>query len=96
MAVDFVGRSQLTASLSGPIATSLPARIGCLALRYCRPAFKREDQVFRMELELFETNFFELFVIAEVGFLNQFFQALSVATMFGMQAIDLSTQRRIL
>jgi hypothetical protein len=67
------------------------------ALSYCRdPAFKRKNQVFRVQLELFQANFFELFVCTEIGLLKQFFQPLSVATVFGMKAINLFAQHRIL
>ena len=58
----------------------------------CRRS-KREDQVFGVQLELLQAHFFKLFVFAEIGLLKQFFQTLSVAAMFGMQAIDLFAQR---
>jgi len=49
-----------------------------------------------MEFELFQANFLELFVLGEIGLLNQFFQPLSVSMVFGMQAIYLFAQRWIL
>jgi hypothetical protein len=45
---------------------------------------------------ILQAHFFELFVFGEVGLLKQFFQTLSVAAMFCVQAIDLFAQRGIL
>jgi hypothetical protein len=62
----------------------LPAKAsdpGALSDRRGSP-LKRKDQVFRMQFELFQANFLELFIFAEVGLLKQFFQPLSVATVF--------------
>ena len=49
-----------------------------------------------MQFQLLQAHFFELFILGEVGLSKQFFQALSVAMMFGMQAINLFAQRWIL
>jgi hypothetical protein len=64
--------------------------------RNWNPALKREDQVFGVKFQFLQTHFLELFVCAEIGLLNQFFQPLSVAVMFGMQAIDFFAQRVVL
>jgi len=55
--------------------------------------FEREDQVLGMQLEFLESHFLELFVFGEIGLLQQFFQALSVAAMFVVQAIKFFAQR---
>jgi hypothetical protein len=59
-------------------------------------AFQGKNQIFCMKFQFLQPHFFELFVLGEVGFSKQFFQPLSVAMMFGMQAIDLFAQRGIL
>jgi hypothetical protein len=46
-----------------------------------------------VQLEFLESHFLKLFVFGEVGLLKQFFQTLSVAAMFGVQAIKLIAQR---
>ena len=59
-------------------------------------ALQRENQILGVQLELLQANFLELFILGEVGLLKQFFQPLSVAAMFGVQAINLFAQRGIL
>ena len=49
-----------------------------------------------MQFQLLQANLFELFVCGKIRLMDQFFQPLSVAMMFGMQAINLFAQRRIL
>ena len=49
-----------------------------------------------MKFQLLQTYLFELFVHGEIRLLNQFFQPLSVATVFCVQAIKFLTQRGIL
>ncbi|MFZ0339103.1 MAG: hypothetical protein WAL45_13800 [Terracidiphilus sp.] len=56
-------------------------------------AFEREDQILGVQLEFLESHFLELFVFGEVGLLEQLFQTLSVAMMFGVQTIKLIAQR---
>ena len=56
-------------------------------------ALQRKDQVFGMELELFESDFFELFIFGEKRLLNQIVEPLSVTAVFGMQAADFLAQR---
>src|ERR1700689_4102909 len=66
-------------------------------LSHCETAaFQREDQVFGVQLELFQAHFFKLFVFGKVRLLKQLFQALSVAVMFCVQAISLSAQQETL
>lgn len=59
-------------------------------------AFQGKNQVLCVQFQFLQPHFFELFVLGEVGFSKQIFQPLSVAMMFGMQAIDLFAQRWIL
>ena len=47
-----------------------------------------------MKLELFKPHFLELFIFGEIRFLKQLFKPLSVAMVFGMQAIYLFAQQR--
>jgi hypothetical protein len=61
-----------------------------------RPALKGVDQVLGMQFEFFQADFLELFVFGEIAFLKQFFQSLSVAMMFGVQAVQFFAQRGIL
>jgi hypothetical protein len=94
----FGGTQPLRPHYMGPPHRKLPAKTRRLrALSYRRrPPLKRENQVFRVQLKLLQANFLKLFVFAEIGLLKQLFQPLSVATVFGLQAIDLFAQRRIL
>ena len=67
---------------------------GAGSLSDCRlTALQGKDQVFGMQLEFLQADFFELFVFGEIGLLQQFFQALSVAAMFVVQAIKFFAQR---
>jgi hypothetical protein len=52
-----------------------------------------ENQIFGVQFELLQAHLFKLLVFGEVRLLEQFFQTLSVAAMFCMQAINLLTQR---
>jgi hypothetical protein len=58
--------------------------------------FQGHDQVFGVQLQLFQANFFKLFILAEIRFLEQFLQPLGVATMFGVETINLFAQRTVL
>ena len=58
--------------------------------------FQREDQILGVQFQLFEPYFLELFIFREVGLLNQLFLPLSVAAMFGLQAVYFFAQRGIL
>jgi hypothetical protein len=51
------------------------------------------NQVLGMQFQLLQANFFELLIRREIRLLKQFFQPLSVATMFGMQTTDFFAQR---
>jgi hypothetical protein len=63
-------------------------------LRYGHvPALESVEQVLCMQLQFFEAYFFELLVIGEVRFPDQFVQPLSVAMVFGVKAIYLFAQR---
>src|ERR1700760_3817222 len=57
---------------------------------------ERIDQVFRVQFQLLEANFFELLIRRKIGLLNQFFQPLSVATMFGLQTANFFAQRGVI
>ena len=56
-------------------------------------AFQGVYQILGMEFQLLQPNLFELFIVGKVRLLNQLFQPLSVATVFGMQAVQLFAQR---
>jgi hypothetical protein len=56
-------------------------------------ALERKDQILGVQLELLQADLFKLFVFGKVGLLQQLFQTLSVAAMFGEQAIELFAQR---
>ena len=58
--------------------------------------FESVDQVFRVELQLLQANFFELLIRREIRLLKQFFQPLSVATMFGLQTTNFFAQRGVI
>jgi hypothetical protein len=49
-----------------------------------------------MEFQLLQSHFFELFIFGEIRLLYQLLQPLSVATMFGLQAIYFFAQRGVL
>jgi len=51
------------------------------------------NQVLGMQFQLLQANFFELLIRREIRLLKQFFQPLSVATMFGVKASDFFAQR---
>lgn len=51
------------------------------------------NQVLGMQFQLLQANFLELLIRREIRLLKQFFQPLSVATMFGMQTTDFFAQR---
>src|SRR5215469_8422356 len=59
-------------------------------------ALEGVNQVLGMEFELLQPHFFELFIDGKVRLLNQLFQPLSVATVFGVQAVNLFAQRSVL
>src|SRR5579885_1487713 len=59
-------------------------------------AFESVNQVLGMEFQLLQAHFLQLFVHGEVGLGNQLFQPLSVATVFGVQAVNLFAQRSVL
>jgi len=75
------------------VSTLAFSRPGAVLHRDRLPAFEGEDQVLGMEFQLLQPNLFELFVIGKIRFSNQFFQPLSVATVFGVQAIYFFAQR---
>jgi len=52
-----------------------------------------KDQVLGMQFQLFQANFFELLIFGEIRLLKQFFQPLSVATMFGLKTANFFAQR---
>ena len=52
------------------------------------------NQVLGVQFQLLQAYFFELLIGREIRLLKQFFQPLSVATMFGMQTINFFAQRR--
>jgi len=59
-------------------------------------ALQRKNQVLGVQFQFLQPHFFELFIFSEVRLPKQFFQPLSVAMMFGMQAVNLFAQRLIL
>jgi hypothetical protein len=59
-------------------------------------ALKSVDFVLNTQLELLQFDFLNLLLFGEIRLLQQFLKPLSVAMMFGLQAIDFFTQRGIL
>ena len=57
---------------------------------------KSVDQVLRVEFQLLQAYFFELLICREIRLLKQFFQPLSVATMFGLKTTDFFAQRGVI
>ena len=53
------------------------------------------NQILGVKFQLLQPHFFELLFHGEIRFLNQLFQPLSVATVFGVQAVNLFAQRGI-
>jgi hypothetical protein len=51
------------------------------------------DQVLGMQFQLLQANFFELLICRQIRLLKQFFQPLSVATMFDVQTANFFAQR---
>ncbi len=86
------GRCDGQLTVKSPLDCGLPCDLGHGRLT----PFEREDQILGVQLEFLESHFLELFVFGEVGLLQQFFQTLSVAVMFGMQTIKFVAQRETL
>jgi hypothetical protein len=67
------------------------------ALCDCRgPMLKRVNQVLGMKLQLLQANFFQFLIRREIRLLKQFFQPLSVATMFGVETTYFFAQRGVI
>jgi hypothetical protein len=60
-----------------------------------QPALQGIEQVLGVQLKLLQLDFLNLFLRGKIGLLEQLFQPLSVAMMFGMQTIDFFAQRRV-
>jgi hypothetical protein len=63
----------------------------------CRgPMLESVDQVLGMEFQLLQAYFFELLIRRQIRLLKQFFQPLSVATMFGVETTYFFAQRGVI
>jgi hypothetical protein len=54
---------------------------------------KSVNQVLGVQFQLLQAYFFEFLIGREIRFLKQFFQPLSVATMFGLETTNFFAQR---
>jgi hypothetical protein len=61
-----------------------------------RSMLKSVDQVLGMEFQLLQAYFFELLIRRQIRLLKQFFQPLSVATMFGVETTYFFAQRGVI
>src|ERR1700739_2538234 len=60
------------------------------------PMLESVNQVLGMQFQLLQAYFFEFLIGREIRLLKQFFQPLSVATMFGLETTNFFAQRHVI